>query len=137
MVGVVSVGEVPNTALPEPVSFVKAVASCADVKEPKELAFPTEVTAPVRLALVVTLVAVVAVVAVAALPPIESPAAVPVQLVNTPAEGVPKFGVTKTGEIKFALSINSSYRAESPAVVPAARPVNLKLPIGKLAVGGD
>lgn len=51
--GVINVGEVANTAAPDPVSFVKAVAKLNDVKEPKVVAFPTEVTSPVRLALVV------------------------------------------------------------------------------------
>ena len=44
-------------------------------------------------------VAFVAVVAVAAFPPIDNPDAVPVILVPTRAEGVPKFGVTKVGEV--------------------------------------
>ena len=48
--------------------------------------FPTEVTSPVRLALVVTLPAV-------------RPEAVPVMLVPTKAEGVPKAGVTSVGEV--------------------------------------
>ena len=56
--GVTKVGEVANTLAPVPVSSVRAVANCAEVKEPKELALPTEVTAPVRLAFVVTLDAV-------------------------------------------------------------------------------
>ena len=47
-------GEVPKTLAPDPVSSVKAVASSADVNEPKEVAFPTDVILPVRLALVVT-----------------------------------------------------------------------------------
>ena len=52
--------------------------------------FPTEVTSPERLALVVT---------VAAFPPIFKLAAVPVILVPTKAEGVPKAGVTSVGEV--------------------------------------
>ena len=50
------------------------------------VAFPTEVTSPVRFALVVTLPAV-------------KPAAVPVMLVPTSAEGVPRSGVTRVGEV--------------------------------------
>ena len=82
--GVTSVGLVANTAKPEPVSSVKAPASCADVNDPSDVALPTDVTAPVKLALVVTLPAV-------------RPAAVPVMFVPTKAEGVPKSGVTSVG----------------------------------------
>ena len=56
------------------------------MNEPKDVALPTDVTAPVRLALVVTLPAV-------------KPEAVPVILVPTRAEGVPRAGVTKVGEL--------------------------------------
>jgi len=42
--GVTKVGEVANTAAPEPVSSVSAVASCSDVKEPNTAALPTDVT---------------------------------------------------------------------------------------------
>jgi hypothetical protein len=54
----------------------------------KLVVLPIEVTGPVRLALVVT---------VAALPPMLSPAAVPVMFVPTSAEGVPSAGVTRVG----------------------------------------
>ena len=84
--GVTSVGEVAKTLAPVPVSSVKAAAKLADVNEPSEVALPTEVTAPVRLAFVVTLPAV-------------RPAAVPVMFVPTSAEGVPRAGVTKVGEV--------------------------------------
>jgi hypothetical protein len=84
--GVTNVGLVANTAEPVPVSSVKAPASCADVNDPSEVALPTDVTAPVKLALVVTLPAV-------------KPAAVPVMLVPTNADGVPKAGVTRVGEV--------------------------------------
>src|SRR5665213_2890866 len=50
------------------------------------VAFPLLVTSPVKLALVVTVPAV-------------SPEAVPVALVRTAADGVPRLGVTKTGEV--------------------------------------
>jgi hypothetical protein len=56
--GVTKVGEVANTLLPVPVSSVRAVRNCKEVKDPREVALPTEVTAPVRLALVDTLDAV-------------------------------------------------------------------------------
>jgi hypothetical protein len=82
--GVTRVGDVANTAEPEPVSSVNAPAKLADVNEPSEVALPTEVTAPVKLALVVTLPAV-------------NPAAVPVIFVPTKVDGVPRFGVTKVG----------------------------------------
>ncbi len=77
--GVTRVGLVANTLAPVPVSSVSAVASCADVNEPNEVALPTEVTAPVRLALVVTLPAV-------------RPAAVPVMFVPTRASGCAECG---------------------------------------------
>ena len=52
--GVTNVGEVANTAEPEPVSLVNAVASCAEVNEPNTAAFPVDVICPVKLAFVVT-----------------------------------------------------------------------------------
>jgi hypothetical protein len=85
-IGVTKVGEVANTAEPEPVSSVKAPARLEELNEPKDVALPTEVTAPVKLALVVTLPAV-------------KPEAVPVMLVPTKAEGVPKAGVTSVGDV--------------------------------------
>jgi hypothetical protein len=56
------------------------------VNEPKDAALPTEVTAPVRLALVVTLLAV-------------NEVAVPVMFVPTSADGVPRAGVTRVGDV--------------------------------------
>jgi hypothetical protein len=84
--GVTSVGLVANTAAPDPVSSVKAPARLAELNEPNTVALPVEVIAPVKLALVVTLPAV-------------SPAAVPVMFVPTRAEGVPRAGVTRVGEL--------------------------------------
>ena len=50
-------------------------------------------------------------------------------------------GILVPDGIKAASAVctirNSSYLTESPDVVPAVSPVNLKLPIGKLVVGGD
>ena len=83
-IGVTSVGDVPNTLAPVPVSSVSAPAKLAEVNEPREVALPDEVIAPVRLALVVTLPAV-------------KPDAVPVMFVPTKAVGVPSAGVTKVG----------------------------------------
>jgi hypothetical protein len=85
-IGVTKVGEVANTADPLPVSSVKAPARLEELNEPKDVALPTEVTAPVKLALVVTLPAV-------------RPEAVPVMFVPTKADGVPKAGVTKVGDV--------------------------------------
>ena len=82
--GVTSVGDVANTAAPEPVSSVKAVLRFAEVNDPRDVVLPVEVTAPVRSALVVTFPAV-------------RPAAVPVMLVPTRADGVPRAGVTNAG----------------------------------------
>jgi hypothetical protein len=42
--GVVKVGDVANTANPEPVSSDNAVLSCKEVKDPSTAAFPVEVT---------------------------------------------------------------------------------------------
>ena len=50
--GVTKVGEVANTATPEPVSSLTAPDKLAEVKVPNEVELPEEVTAPVRLALV-------------------------------------------------------------------------------------
>ena len=76
--------------------FPLTVKTGIAVEEPKEpmfrltvakvVALPTEVTSPVKLALVVTVPAV-------------SPAAVPVMLVPTKAEGVPRSGVINVGEV--------------------------------------
>ena len=88
--GVTRVGDVANTADPEPVSLVKAVASCAEVNEPNTAALPVEVIWPVRFALVVTVPAV-------------KLAAVPVRLVATPDAGVPKAGVVNIGEVRVLL----------------------------------
>jgi hypothetical protein len=55
--GVTNPGLVANTAAPDPVSSVRAVASWSEVKDPKEAALPTEVTIPVKLALVTTVAA--------------------------------------------------------------------------------
>tara|TARA_R110000765_G_scaffold81752_1_gene159771 strand:- start:59 stop:412 length:354 start_codon:yes stop_codon:yes gene_type:complete len=41
--GVIKVGEVLNTATPDPVSLVSAVISCAEVNEPSTAALPDEV----------------------------------------------------------------------------------------------
>ena len=84
-IGVTSVGDVANTAAPDPVSSVSAPAKLAELNEPNAVALPVDVIAPVRLALVVTLPAV-------------SPAAVPVMFVPTRADGVPRAGVTNVGE---------------------------------------
>ena len=84
--GVTSVGLVANTATPVPVSSVSALARLAEVNEPNNVALPVEVTAPVKFAFVVTLLAVKAV-------------AVPVMFVPIKADGVPRSGVTKVGEV--------------------------------------
>lgn len=86
MTGVASVGVVPKTAAPLPVSSLSAATSCAEVNDPSDVVLPTDVTTPVRLALVVTVPAV-------------KPEAVPVMLVPTNVDGVPRFGVTNVGEV--------------------------------------
>ena len=111
-IGVTSVGLVANTAEPVPVSFVSAVSNCNEVNEPNEVALPTEVTAPVKLALVVT---------VAALPPMLKPAAVPVILVPTNADGVPSAGVTKVGLVANTLA---PVPVSSVSAVSSCREVN-------------
>jgi hypothetical protein len=70
-----------------------------------EVALPTLVTSPVRLALMVTAPAV-------------KPAAVPVQFVRTPAEGVPRLGVTRTRELaNFELLTPASLTMIAPEIV--------------------
>ena len=101
-IGVTSVGDVPNTLAPEPVSSVSAPAKLAEVNDPSEVAFPTEVIAPVRLALVVTLPAV-------------NPEAVPVILVPTSVDGVPKLGVTSVGEVANTLAPEPVSSVSAPA----------------------
>jgi hypothetical protein len=82
--GVTNVGEVANTATPLPVSSVNAPVRFAEVKEPRDVAFPTEVIAPVKLAFVVTVPAVRdAAVPVNPVPLPENPV-----LVNIPVEGM-------------------------------------------------
>ena len=54
MFGLVKAGEFENTTTPVPVLSVKAPNKLAELKDPKEVVFPTEVIAPVKLALVVT-----------------------------------------------------------------------------------
>ena len=76
-----------KTDTPVPVSPVTAVANCAVVNEPNDAALPTDVMAPVKLALVVT-------------EPAVNPEAVPVMLVPMSADGVPRFGVVRTGEVE-------------------------------------
>ena len=78
-------GEALKTTAPVPTSPITAVASCAVVNDPKSVALPVEVMAPVKLALVVTLPAV-------------NPEAVPVILVPTSVDGVPRFGVVSIGD---------------------------------------
>ncbi len=85
--GVIKVGEVEKTAEPLPVSSVKAVARLAELNEPNEVALPVLIIAPVKFALVVTVPAV-------------NPGAVPVIFVPIRTEGVPRFGVTKVGEVE-------------------------------------
>ena len=87
MTGVARVGEVPNTAAPLPVSSVNAPDKLAEVNEPSDVALPEEVIAPVKFASVVTFPAV-------------KLEAVPVIFVPTKVVGVPKFGVTRVGEVE-------------------------------------
>jgi len=56
--GVTNVGLVANTLAPEPVSSVRAVANCADVKEPNDVVVLLDVIAPVRFGILVVEVAV-------------------------------------------------------------------------------
>jgi hypothetical protein len=56
--GVTRVGEVENTAAPEPVSSVSAADRLADVKEPNDVVVLLDVIAPVRLGILVVDVAV-------------------------------------------------------------------------------
>ena len=51
--GVTRVGLVANTFTPEPVTSVRAVANCADVKEPNDVVVLLDVIAPVRFGILV------------------------------------------------------------------------------------
>ena len=108
--GVTRVGELAKTFAPVPVSSVNAAARFADVKLPRDVAFPTEVIAPVKLAFVVTLPAV-------------KPEAVPVILVPIKAEGVPSAGVTSVGELA-----NTAEPVPVSSVKAVARFADVKLP---------
>ena len=74
-IGVIKVGVLSTTNF-VPVPVLDAI----------DVALPTDVITPVKFALVVTLPAV-------------KPDAVPVIFVPTNVDGVPKFGVTKVGEV--------------------------------------
>ena len=113
-VGVAMVGEVPKTATPVPVSSVRAVRRLAEVNDPSDAALPTEVMAPVKLALVVTLPAV-------------RPEAVPVRLVATPDDGVPRAPPFVTNEPAEPTLTASAVPTPVPRpVIPAiGRPVPL------------
>jgi hypothetical protein len=131
--GVTSVGLVANTLAPVPVSSVSAVASCADVKDPRLAALPTLVIAPVRFALVVTVEAL----------PVTEPviAAVTVNPANVPTDvnedavtpaasvaplNVPAGATTATVVIPvvnpFALIVTTGMAVDEP-VVPAVATV--------------
>ena len=56
--GVVSVGEVANTAEPEPVLSVNAVAKSEELKEPNDVVVLADVIAPVKFGILVVVVAV-------------------------------------------------------------------------------
>src|SRR3989344_3659255 len=91
-----------------------------------EVALPTEVIGPVKLALVVTLPAV-------------RPAAVPVMLVPTRAEGVPRAGVTKVGllaKTKAPLPVSSVIAVERAKEVVGEQPVQ-EVTVRTLKVGEE
>jgi len=118
---VTNVGDVANTAEPEPVSSVKAPRSWAEVNEPKDVALPTLVTAPVKLALVMA-------------DPAIRPRAVPVAFVATNADGVPKSGVTNVGELantKAPVPVSSVTAARKLA--DEGVPKNVATPVPKPA----
>ena len=76
MTGVAIVGVVPKTSAPDPVSSVTAVIRLALDGVARKVAIP--VPRPLTPVLIGN----------------------PVQLVRTPADGVPIFGVTRTGEVE-------------------------------------
>ena len=69
--GVVSVGEVANTAEPEPVLSVNAVAKSEELKEPNDVVVLLDVIAPVRFGILVVDVAV----------PVTAPVKLPLKVV--------------------------------------------------------
>ena len=56
--GVTNTGLVANTAAPEPVSSVSAVANCDELKEPNDVVVLFDVIAPVKFGILVVDVAV-------------------------------------------------------------------------------
>jgi hypothetical protein len=120
-IGVTSVGDVANTADPDPVSSVKAPARLAELNEPNEVALPVEVIAPVKLALVVTFPAV-------------KPAAVPVMFVPTSADGVPSAGVTSVGLVANTAAPEPVSSVKAPArLAELNEPNTVALPVEVIA----
>ena len=125
-IGVTRVGDVANTFAPLPVSSVSADARLAEENEPSDVAFPTDVIAPVKLAFVVTLPAV-------------SPEAVPVIFVPTRAEGVPRAGVTRVGDVANTSApdpVSSLITPASSAEVVAAKAESLSVVTTKVLEAG-
>lgn len=119
--GVTRVGDVENTAEPEPVSSVRAVISWAEVNDPNAVALPTEVTAPVKLALVMA-------------EPAVKPTAVPVAFVATRTEGVPKSGVTKVGDVaNTSEPVPVSSVTAARKLVDEGVPKNVAMPVPRPA----
>ena len=90
------------------------------------VAFPTLVTSPVRFALVVTLPAV-------------RFAAVPLMFVPTSADGVPRAGVTKVGEVaktNAPLPVSSLITPASSADVVAAKAESLSVVTTSVLLAG-
>jgi hypothetical protein len=107
IVGVVKVGDVPNTAEPEPVSSVNALAKLADDGVAKKVATPV--------------------------PKPDTPVEIgkPVPLVNVTLLGVPNIGVTSVGEVAntFApVPVSSVKAAAKLALVGVAKNVAIPVP---------
>ena len=114
--GVVRVGEVANTKSPLPVSSVTAAAKLADEGVAKKVA------------------------TLAAKP--ETPVEIgkPVQLVRVPEEGVPKAGVTRTGDVantKAPLPVSSDIRVANCKEVVAAKTLRLLPVVVKVPAVGN
>jgi hypothetical protein len=106
MAGLEMVGDVPNTSAPEPVSLVIAEARLAELGVARKVATP--VPRPARLAV-----------------------GKPVVLVNVPADGVPRLGVTKTGLVAKTLApvpVSSVRAAARFALLGVAKKVDTPVP---------
>ena len=134
--GVVRLGEVDKTTLPDPVEPVTPVPPLATDNVP---VVPATIGNPVQLVnvpepgvfKVPPLVSAAEVVAVAALPVVFWLSVGNVQLVNVPAEGVPRLGVVKAG---FVAKTNAPDPVSSETAVASCAEVAVNVLLAKFIV---